>query len=157
MPCMSTRTTLSIATVLATFAAALAVAGPAQAAGKLRIVGKPATKEQAAAAVARGRCLRGEFCGWRHAGFHGGLYHYGGTDMNLWNDRFENKDKNVRVANQISSLYNNGRDGAKDDVIAQTSMASQRWCIPNGYLEDFIGYYWNDTITGIRWGNCDGK
>jgi len=87
---MIRRTSLHIATAVAMLGAVLAFAGTAQADSGMRIVGKPATKEQLAAAAVR--CERGEFCGWCHAAYQGGLFHYDGDDTNLssnigkWND-----------------------------------------------------------------------
>ena len=150
---MIRRTTLPIVSVLAALAAVLAFASAAQADRDLRgvhMAGKPATAEEVAAT---GRCTRGEFCGWRHVDYTGGLFHYDGDDTNLFNDRFENADTNVIVAKQISSVYNNGYDGAFDDVLATTTRGN--WCIRNGYLENNIGK-WSDTVTGYRWTNCDG-
>jgi peptidase inhibitor family I36 len=150
---MIRRTTLPILSVLAALAAVLAFASSAQADRELRIVGKPATKAQIAAAAVR--CERGEFCGWRHAGYHGGLFHYDGDDTNLFNDKFEIKDTNVTVAKQITAVFNNGYDVAgADDVVAITTKG--RWCIPNYYLSSNIGK-WNDTITGYYWTDCDGN
>ena len=151
---MIRRSTLPILSALAVLVGVLALAGTAQADRDLRgvhMAGKPATAEQLAAF---GRCTRGEFCGWRHIDYSGGLFHYDGDDANLFNDRFENADTNVIVAKQISSVFNNGYDTANsDDVLATTTRG--RWCIRNGYLENNIGV-WGDTITGYRWTNCDG-
>jgi len=152
---MIRRTTLPILSALAAFVAVLAFASSAQADRELRgvkMVGKPATAEDVAA---MGRCTRGEFCGWRHIDYTGGLYHYDGDDTNLFNDKFEIKDTNVTVAKQITAVFNNGYDVAgADDVVAITTKG--RWCIPNYYLSSNIGK-WNDTITGYYWTDCDGN
>ena len=111
---MTRARTIAIA-LLTLCGLALATAGTASAepgGGRMPVVGKPITAFDRATVLDASSCdtdaARGDFCGWRHTYFTGGLYHYSGSDTNLWNDRFERKDTGVVVAKQISSVLNDG-------------------------------------------------
>jgi hypothetical protein len=138
--------------LLSACAVTLAVAGSASA-NEVRIVGKPMTKAQEALVSS---CLPGEFCAWRHASMAGGLYHYSGSDRNLWNDYFENHDTRTLVAGEISSVYNNGYNTANGDDVLAHGINGINWCIPNHFTGTHI-YAMNDQIDGYYWTNCDGK
>ena len=115
-----TRTKILVVALLAACGVALACAGAASAAkgaGGVRIIGKPASK------AAISSCTLGEFCGWRHAGKGGGLYHFSGTDRNLFNDRF---GKRACLPNKYDSQFL----GAWNDRIT--------------------GYFWTDCDGRLR-------
>jgi hypothetical protein len=52
-------------------------------------------------ASAKTICKAGEFCLYSNEDLTGGLYHFGGTDSNLFEDVFENEDTN-QVAGLLS-------------------------------------------------------
>ena len=135
---------------------ALAGAGAAFA-GEMKVIGKPITAFDRATILDASSCdstaAKGDFCGYRHTYFNGGLYHYSGDDTNLWNDRFERKDTNVVVARQISSVINDGAwvQGYEDVILRDSN--GRTLCVPFGHYALTLGA-WDNRITGYRWGNC---
>jgi hypothetical protein len=73
----------------------------------------------APASASYGNCDHGDFCLYYlgNADPAGGIYHFGGSDSSLFNDRFERNHTNTIVANNAASAWNNGNPAAKDDVI----------------------------------------
>jgi hypothetical protein len=148
----------AVAALLAACGLALAVAGGASAAtraggGGVDVVGKPMPAQ---ALALPSRCKVTEFCGYRDANYQAGLYHYAGSDRNLWNDIFENESKQILVARNISSVQNRGRDlpGANDVMMVAATGAKK--CLPLGWSIKWLGS-WNDIITGYYWTNCYGN
>jgi Peptidase inhibitor family I36 len=114
-------------------------------------------------------CAKGDFCLWEHINFQGGRYSWGGSDMNLWNDRFVGGSRDI-VAGHSSSAYNNGYRGGYDKVWLYSSFGRLSTCVlpmednPGGTFSDFRsapfwsggryrGYSFNinDLVTGYRW------
>ena len=152
-----TRARTILIAALTVCGVALAGAGTASAAADMPVVGKPITAFDRATVLDASTCdsssAHGDFCGWRHTSFAGGLYRYSGDDTNLWNDRFERQDTNVVVAKQISSVLNDGATVTGFDDVILLDGAGHSLCLPRLHYVLNLGA-WNDRITGYRWGNC---
>jgi hypothetical protein len=77
------------------------------------------TLGSAPASASYGKCDPGDFCLYWAAQVNPayGIYHFGGSDSDLRNDRFERNHTNEIVANDAAAAWNNGGPAAKDDVI----------------------------------------
>jgi hypothetical protein len=90
------------------------------------------------------------------------MYNSAGSDMNLSNDSFFKTRR--RVATRGSAIYNNGKEGRRDDVVIYRSVDDDvdrkysSFCLREGTrLASLAGRPWNDNIVGYRWatdGEC---
>jgi hypothetical protein len=98
-----------------------------------------------------GVCSPGEFCMWWGYSFNGGLYHHAGSDSNLWNDRFENANRNEVVADNTNSFWNRGTSSGPAQVRVFTGIngTGAHTCAPQGAK----GHFRYDPATGIDWLN----
>jgi len=112
----------------------------------------------APASAAPSRCGSGDFCLFFNARPANGTYHFGGSDSNLNNDRFEGAHSNQTVGNHALYAWNNALPDAKSDVLIYT-MTRYRGasdCIRRGD-EGLLPINWWNTIESYRWvkpGTC---
>jgi hypothetical protein len=101
-------------------------------------------------ASARPRCNPGELCLYSGKNLTGGIYHFSGSDANLYNDRFSGFFGSM-VAEHANSVWNNGRargSGGFIDVAlyTRTGFKGNAYCIPLGRRGDL-------TVTLISVGS----
>ena len=84
------------------------------------------------ASAGTGACASGDFCLWQHINYDGGRYNWSGSDSTLYNDKFVGT--NVTVANNGSSLRNNGQPATYDDVRVYyfLNQSTPSLCVPRG-------------------------
>jgi hypothetical protein len=106
-----------------------------------------------------GQCSVGEFCLWSSFAQTGGLYHYAGSDSTLWNDRFENEDTALVVANSANSWWNRGTTvGGPAQVRLFTDVNGRGafTCAPQGSSGNFIydrsnDVLWKNEVESFEW------
>ena len=110
------------------------------------------------ASAGTGACASGDFCLWQHINYDGGRYNWSGSDSTLYNDKFVGT--NVTVANNGSSLRNNGQPATYDDVRVYyfLNQSTPSLCVPRGArIPNLVGQHtpsgssWNDNIVRYRW------
>ena len=89
-----------------------------------------------AGASAKTTCDTGEFCLYSNPNLSGGLYQFGGSDSNLWNDDFENEDTVLIAGTNAESAQNRGTEDPSDliDVAVYTrpGLGGRSACIRRG-------------------------
>jgi hypothetical protein len=116
------------------------------------LLGATALLSAAPASAGYGRCGSGDFCLFFNARPADGVYHFGGSDSNLGNDRFEGAHSNQTVANNALYAWNNALPTTKRDVLVYT-MSRYRGasdCIKRGD-EGLLPINWWNTIESYRW------
>lgn len=98
-----------------------------------------------------GVCSPGDFCMWWGYSFNGGLYQNHRSDSTLWNDKFENANTNLTVANNTNSFWNKGTSPGPAQVRVFTGIngSGAFTCAPQGSS----GPFRYDRTTGIDWIN----
>jgi hypothetical protein len=109
----------------------------------------------APASAGYGSCDPGDFCLYYlgNSDPAGGIYHFGGSDSTLRNDRFERNHTDTIVANNAASAWNNGNPATRDDVIIYSSVGhtGRHACIrrmDKGLLP--LGT-WFDKVQSYKW------
>jgi Peptidase inhibitor family I36 len=109
------------------------------------------------ASAAYGVCGSGDFCMWYRFHQQGGLYHFGGSDSNLHNDRFERFNTNAIVGNNTFSVRNKGvadPSGLNDvlvyDLPGAGSQGGASGCIKRGAAGN-LPNFWQDRISSYKW------
>jgi hypothetical protein len=94
------------------------------------------------------RCSRGELCLYSGKNLTGGIYHFGGSDRNLYNDRFDSFFRPI-VAENAESVWNRGRrvpSGLHHVALyTDTGFRGNAYCVPRGRRGDL-----NVTLTNVR-------
>ena len=105
----------------------------------------------APASASYGNCDHGDFCLYYlgNADPAGGIYHFGGSDSSLFNDRFERNHTNTIVANHAASAWNNGNPATKDDVIIYGPSGDA--CIRRMDKGLLPLDTWFDKVTSYKW------
>jgi peptidase inhibitor family I36 len=98
------------------------------------------------------KCPRGEFCLYFNEDANGGIYHFGGNDSNLGNDRYEGEDTGETVGNTSRYATNNGVPARRSDVIVSSlpGLQGARGCIRRGAKGPLPRKWWN-SIESYRW------
>jgi hypothetical protein len=94
---------------------------------------------------------------WQGAHWTGGLYQWHGNDSDLTNDRFENADRQMVVAGNVSAYRNNGyRCSGCDTVVTYTGTyyTGQLRCIYRGQSGTLGMSSENFQYRSYHWGGC---
>jgi peptidase inhibitor family I36 len=114
------------------------------------VLGLALAAPAAPAAPQPGVCSVGEFCMWSGNRMTAGLYHWHGSDANLWNDRFEFRDGSLDgiVADGSRSFWNRGTSAGPAQVRVYIGIngTGAFTCAPQGSSGDF-GF---DRVTGTN-------
>ena len=109
------------------------------------------------ASAAYGVCGKGDFCLWFGHDQLGGIYHFGGSDPNLHNDRFERIQTTAIVGNNTASARNKGVNdpGGRIDVLVYDrpgsgSQGGAVACIRRGAAGD-LPTFWANRISAYKW------
>lgn len=109
------------------------------------------------ASAAPGVCGTGDFCMWYRFHQQGGLYHFGGSDSNLHNDRFEKYNTSEIVGNNTFSVRNKGVNSPSGlnhvlvfDLPGTGSQGGARGCIKRGAAGN-LPNFWQDRISAYKW------
>jgi hypothetical protein len=113
------------------------------------------TLSPAPASAGYGNCDPGDFCLYYNGNLdrRGGIYHFGGSDSNLRNDRFELNHTNTIVADNAASAWVNGRPALKDDVIIyrSTGWGGADACIEHGDSGLLPIGTWFNKVQSYKW------
>jgi hypothetical protein len=97
----------------------------------------------------------GDFClyYYGYVNKYGGIYHYGGSDSDLRNDRFERNHTNTGVANNAAAAWVNGRANVKDDVIIyrRPGHRGADACIKRGDSGMLPIDTWSNKVQSYKW------
>jgi hypothetical protein len=109
------------------------------------------------ASAAYGVCGSGDFCLWFGHSQAGGIYHFGGNDPNLHNDRFERIQRTAIVGNNTASARNRGvaDPSGRNDVLVYDrpgagSQGGPAGCIRRG-AAGTLPTFWQNRISSYRW------
>ena len=109
----------------------------------------------APASASYGNCDPGDFClyYYGYVNKYGGIYHYGGSDSDLRNDRFERNHTNTRVANNAAAAWVNGHEDVRDDVIIyhQPGHRGADACIKRGDSGMLPIDVWFNKVQSYKW------